>query len=404
MTKPSVLFLCHRIPFPPDKGDKIRSYNIFRFLCEHYRVFLGTFYDDLADRVHASTVTSMCEGACVLRLNPTVSRLSSLSALVTGTALTLPYYYDRHLVDWVRDVAARERFDHVFVFSSGMAQYAFEPILQDCHVVVDFVDVDSDKWLQYASQRWLLYRWMYRREARYLAAYEKKVARYASCSVLVSESEAALFRERLGDHMIKVEAVSNGVDTDYFTPTAALDSPYLPDEIPIVFTGAMDYWPNVDAVQWFAKNIWPRIQEQIPNARFYIVGHNPSAAVQKLQGERIEVTGRVNDIRPYVLHAGVAIAPMRIARGIQNKVLEALALGKKVVTTSRGLEGIEGSPENSLRVANRPVDFADTVIQIAGAFAREPDMDARNFILNSFSWKPKLEQIKTILEREQELP
>jgi len=387
--KPPLLFLSHRIPYPPDKGDKIRSYHVLRHLSTRFRVFLGTFYDDPADEGYIEAVGELCEEAAVLPLDRRLATLRCVPALATGEPLTDPYYRDRRLQRWLDALLAREAIDRVYVFSSSMAQYALQPRLAGARVVIDFVDVDSDKWAQYAdSARWLN-RFVYGREARRLAVYENASASRVACSLFVSEAEATLFRSRLRDTTPTVRAMGNGVDTEYFSPALIGPSPYDGHEQPIVFTGAMDYWANADAVQWFAEEVFPRVLERTPRARFYIIGHNPNASVQKLAGKGVVVTGRVKDVRPYIGHAALCVAPMRIARGIQNKILEALSLGKRVLTTSRGVEGI-GSPPPSLLVRDTAAEWVDAVAAELTACAAPDGEIARGFILNNFSWSAQL--------------
>ncbi|MDP1605282.1 MAG: TIGR03087 family PEP-CTERM/XrtA system glycosyltransferase [Rhodocyclaceae bacterium] len=209
--------------------------------------------------------------------------------------------------------------DTAVIFSSVMADYL--PDMARLPTLVDFVDMDSAKWRQYATMhRWPL-SWLYRREGERLLSFERDVAARARHAFFVTEAECDLFRSAAPECAGRVDAMCNGVDAEFFSPDHALASPYRDDEIPIVFTGATDYWPNVDAVVWFAGEVLPRLRARHPAVRFYIVGRSPDPAVQALASEGIVVTGTVDDVRPYLAHAAVVVAPLRIARGIQNKVL-----------------------------------------------------------------------------------
>jgi sugar transferase (PEP-CTERM/EpsH1 system associated) len=275
------------------------------------------------------------------------ARLRSLRGLLGDQPLTLPYYADRAMARWVGKRVREQDIHHLFAFSSAMAQYAPLPDDWPMQRVMDLVDVDSDKWRQYSEHKpWPMNR-IYEREARTLGNYERRLAAEWNACLLVSETEAQWLRERAPESATRIHALNNGVDVAYFSPDQAFVGPYGEGERALVFTGAMDYWANVDAVCWFAEAIWPQIQRQIPAARFYIVGSRPTIAVRRLaQRPGILVTGAVADVRPYIIHAHAAVAPLRVARGIQNKVLEAMSLGRPLVMTRAAADGIslEGLP------------------------------------------------------------
>lgn len=397
--KPPLLFLCHRIPFPPNKGDKIRSYHLLRYLSARYRVFLATFIDDPDDDIHVPRIAELCADICVARLDPKIARIRSSAALLSGDPLSVPYYYDRTLSRWVRALARREAIDRVLVFSSAMAQYAFIPELRNARTVVDFVDVDSDKWAQFARSKTAWTAWIYRMEAHRLATYEARVARMSRASIFVSDAEAALFRTRLANDSVEVAAITNGVDTEYFSPDVSRATPYAPTERAIVFTGAMDYWANVDAVNWFNTEILPLVIQQEPTARFYIVGSKPSEAVLRLAGPHTIVTGRVPDVRPYLEYAQVVVAPMRIARGIQNKVLEGMAMAKTVVTTPLGLEGIDASPGRDLLLGTSATEFAHAILGAFQSRDSETGNAARSRVVDRYSWGSSLSRFADYLDR-----
>ena len=246
-----LLYLVHRLPYPPNKGDKLRSFHLLKHLAARHRVHLGTFVDDPEDEAHVETVRALCASLHVARLRPCAARARSLRGFLGRQALTLDYYRDPELRRWVGETTARRRIDAAVVFSSSMAQYVdAQPALP---LLVDFVDVDSAKWTQYGAARAWPLSWVYRREGRRLLAYERAVAHRAARSFFVTESESALFRRLAPESAASVEAMGNGVDADFFEPDAARPSPFAPGTLPIVFTGAMDYWPNVDAVTWFAQ-------------------------------------------------------------------------------------------------------------------------------------------------------
>lgn len=386
---PRLLLLCHRIPYPPDKGDKIRSWRWLGALAGQYRVTLAAFVDDPADFVHRDLLARHCERLLLLPLDPLRARLRSLPALLTGAALSVRYYRDRRLRDWLAAEQAREPFAGVFVYSSAMAQYVDGPRWAGVRRVVDFVDVDSDKWQQYAARARGPMALIYRREARRLLAFDAAVAHAMDLSLFVSDAEAALFQARLaavGAAPVALAAVPNGVDGAFFAPDPTRPSPYPGGVEPVVFTGAMDYWANVDAVEWFAREVWPAIQAARPRARFHIVGARPVAAVAALAGSTVTVTGRVPDVRPYLQHARVVVAPLRIARGIQNKVLEGMAMARPVVTTSRGLEGLALRVGEEVLVADTVAGLSRLVIDVLAGGPGQLGNAARAAVLAHYDW------------------
>jgi sugar transferase (PEP-CTERM/EpsH1 system associated) len=279
--RPPLLYLTHRIPYPPNKGDKVRSFNILRQLARTHRVWLGSFVDHPDDRRHIATLRQWCEQTCVIPIEPAIRRVASLRGLLRGEALSLPYYRSPRLARWVDRVVAEHGIHAAVAFSGPMAQYLDVPGL--ARRVVDFCDVDSAKWSQYAADRRWPLSWLYRREGARLLDFERQAAARADASLFVTEAEAELFRRAAPELGSRVGVMQNGVDADFFSPANGGDSPYPPGGPVLVFTGAMDYWPNIDAVSWFASELLPHIRRALPSVRFWIVGMNPSPAVQALE-------------------------------------------------------------------------------------------------------------------------
>lgn len=394
-----LLYLVHRFPYPPNKGDKIRSYHLLKHLIKDYRVHLGTFIDDEKDHEYLDKVKSLCAETCIIDLHPGTARLRSLVGLLYGQPLTLPYYRNTDLQTWVNSILQNRPIEHIVVFSSGVAQYASETAA--ARRIIDFVDIDSDKWMQYsASSGWPL-NWIYRRESRLLLEYERRVAREFDSATFVSEAEADLFKRLSPEAAEKVTYFNNGVDAEYFSPLHGYPSPYPKDSNILVFVGAMDYWANVDAVEWFARTIFPKVRATRPDVGFYIVGARPSAAVMSLGAlPGVTVTGAVPDVRPYLAHAVMAVAPLRIARGIQNKVLEAMAMEQTVVASPQALEGIDALPGKELLVAKGEDEFADKIIGFLREMSgREIGRAARIRVLGDYSWKRSMERVDALLSQ-----
>jgi len=393
MTRPALLFLAHRIPYPPNKGDKIRSFHLLRHLAKTHRVFLGAFVDDPADYAGVSALEEHCEQVFLRDLSPIRAKLRSLTGLLRGQPLTVPYYRDSSMQAWVDQVLAEQDIDRVLVFSSAMAQYVLGDDYRHLTRVVDFVDVDSDKWRQYAGQhRWPM-SWLYRREGRRLLCFERRVAASCDASLFVSPAEAELFRSLAPRHADRVGYAANGVDLDFFDPALNLENPYQPEELPLVFTGAMDYWPNVDAVQWFATQILPLVRASYPQATFHIVGGGAGPAVQALVAEPgVQLAGRVPDVRPWLQHAAAVVAPLRVARGVQNKVLEGLAMARPTVVTPAALEGIAACPDETLLLGSDAAAVAKAVVRVLDDPAAAAALGQRGRILmeQTYRWEENM--------------
>ena len=398
-----LLFLAHRIPYPPNKGDKIRSYHILKYLAGKYRVHLGTFVDDEQDWKYMPVLKDLCGETNFVGLDSRTARLRSARGFLSGEALTLPYYYDAGMQAWVMRLLENNPVQRVFVFSSGMAQYVAGQHGSNVRRVIDFVDVDSDKWRQYAKSKSWPMSAVYQREARRLEIYERHIAAEFDASVLVSRDEAKLFEALAPESAGRIDYLNNGVDSEYFSPHRDYANPYSPGEKVLVFTGAMDYWANVDAVTWFAQEIFPQIHQRDPKARFYIVGGRPGSAVKQLENiAGVHVTGGVPDVRPYLAHAIAAVAPLRIARGVQNKVLEAMAMAKPVLATPAAVEGIEGVDASAVFNEGTGIVVGDDVMELVEQALRllqgGPNAAGRAYVLKHYTWAANLGRLDRLLE------
>jgi polysaccharide biosynthesis protein PslH len=393
-----LLFLAQRLPYPPTKGEKIRAFHELKYLSQWYDIHLGCLIDDPEDRQYIDTIRAMCCDVHVAQINRRISRVTCLRGLLTGEALSVTYFHDRGLSNWVRGIVETIRPAVTFVYSSNMAPYVLD-LPKAGRRVVDLVDVDSEKWRTFAETAQGPMRHVYRREWQKIAELEQRIARESDLSVLVSGAEARLFARQNPESAARIRGVSNGVDHRYFDP--ALDHPPVYDTtLPnFVFTGTMDYPPNADAVIWFATEILPRIRRTLPAARFHIVGSNPSSDVLRLARiDGVFVTGRVPDVRPYIAYATASVAPMRIARGIQNKVLEAMAMGRAVVLTSGALEGIDADPATETILADTVETFADACCRMATTDdGRVIGAAARARILRDYDWNSTLRGFDDVL-------
>jgi sugar transferase (PEP-CTERM/EpsH1 system associated) len=396
-----ILFLAHRIPYPPDKGDKIRSWHFLAHLASRARVHLGCLVDDPDDRQHLPRLERICASVCAVPISPRLRRAASLRGLLTGEPLTFPYCRDRRLAAWVEDRRRSGRLDLAFAYSSGVAPYLAGDGW-DCRRVVDFVDLDSEKWRAYAAEAAGPAAWIWHREARLLATAEVAIARWADASLFAAKRDADEFRARPGVPAERVHAIGNGVDLEAFDPSQPWPRPVEGEGPLMVFTGAMDYRANVDAVTWFAKEVLPLVRERHPTARFAIVGARPTRTVRRLASlPGVLVTGRVPDTRPWLAHADLVVAPLRVARGVQNKVLEAMAMARPVLCTPEAAAGVEAVAGRDFTtvLCSSPVLLAEAVVDLLADPARRQASGraARKQIDRSYTWRFKLVRLNEVL-------
>jgi polysaccharide biosynthesis protein PslH len=388
-----ILYLCHRIPYPPDKGEKIRAFHQLRGICAQHEVDLVTLADDAGDLVHESVLSRYCRKVTVARVRPRLARLKALPWLFTRTALTLPYFRSAKIEKEIRQALMRRSYDRILIYSSAMAQYVDWDNAPP--VITDLVDVDSDKWRQYAAFVRFPLSAFYRREAGALREYEREVCRRSSAVVVTTEREARLVGEICPTS--RVHVVPNGVDTDHFSPAASSDAP-LPA---IAFIGDMSYFPNMEAAIFFARKVFPLIRSKVREARFLIVGRSPAPSVLALRRiNGVEVTGRVPDIRPWLARAQVSVAPFSISAGIPNKILEAMACGLPVVATPRGVQGLSQDVRDAVQTAEGPPEFASRVIDLLTnpASARRKGLKGRARVMAAHNWDQSLGLLLNLLE------
>ena len=393
-----LLFLAHRIPYPPDKGEKIRAFHILRHLSHHFEVECGCLVDDPADEAHIAGLSAEVAHLEARRVRGRA--LAALRHLRPGRPLSWGWFRDAGLARWVGRGLAAGRYEAVFVYSSAMAPYVMgwprRPHGQ--RRVLDLVDVDSEKFAAYAAAGRLPMRLVHRREAPTLLALERRAALAFDRALFVSAAEVDRFTALAPETRPRVGFLENGVDAARFDPAGTWPDPLPGPGAKIVFTGAMGYAPNIEAVVWFAEAMLPAIRARHPATRFVVVGQNPAPAVRALEGlPGVTVTGTVGDVRPYLAHAALAVAPLRLARGIQNKVLEAMAMALPVVATPQAFEGIHATPGRDLLVAGDPAAFAAAVSAVLEG--RHPGLGraARAAVLAGHDWRATLAPLDALL-------
>ncbi len=327
-----ILFLAHRLPYPPNKGDKIRSFWELTTLSKHHEIDLFCFYDDPQDKFQVTNLSTYCHSCYAEPLSVLGSRARAVFALTSGQPFSTAYFYSKTMARRVAEAVRSRSYDLVFVFGSSMARYA-EP-WPHLPRVLDLVDVDSDKWMQYSRRSHGPLSWLWKLEGRRLEQFESALVHTFSNTLVCTDAEAQLLRNKVPNGRISV--LQNWLDMDYYRPEVVpVPEKILSLQPYVIFTGTMDYFPNVDAVHFFYREVLPLVRLRVPKLGFIIAGRNPSAQVMRLAADpAIHVTGTVPDIRPYLRGAAVAVAPMRIARGVQNKILEALAMDVPVVASA----------------------------------------------------------------------
>lgn len=405
MSQGEILFLAHRIPFPPDRGDKIRSHHLLKALAALAPVHVGTLADDPKDLDCEGELVAVAASHCLVSRTKPLWRAGA-EALLSGQPVSKPAFFNSTLAAYVRRVLAERPIDTIVAFSSQMGQYI--PDSFSGRVVFDFVDVDSAKFEAYAAKsRWPM-TWIHAREAQLLRTEEARLARRSTVSLLVSPEEAALFAARLGPEdraNCRVLGLRNGIDAVAFDPDLVLPEKQLL-ALPgprLIFTGQMDYAPNVEAALRVINRVLPRVRQTCPDASFHVVGRNPPPLLRQYHGQQgVHVWGAVDDIRTWLAGAHIALLPLEIARGIQNKVLEAMAMRLPVVLSSGAATGIAAQDGRDFLVSDDDAELAEAVIKLAASPALCTSLgdSARRFVVEQMSWAATLAPLAGLLGRE----
>ncbi len=395
-----ILFLAHRIPFPPDRGDKIRSHHILKAIAALAPVHVGCLSESESDLAHEDALLELAASYWMPpRSNPLP--LAGIEAVLVGKPVSIVAFREASLMRWVEQVIAAHGIETIYVFSGQMGQYI--PRDFSGRIVLDLVDVDSAKFEAYAGTFRGPRRWLYEREGRLLARVERDLVARADLTLLVSEEEAGVLRQRVSE-CSTIRAMGNGIDCQLYSPDTALGdaSPYAGDGPHFVFTGQMDYPPNSDAVIRFAEKIFPAIRQECPSAQFHIVGRAPTARVQQLgtqDRDRVTVHGGVPDMLPYLAHADQIVVPLKIARGIQNKVLEAMAMARPVLLSPEAATGIGARHGEHFVICENDDAFVEAALSLIDwpQDAATVGKQARVFVCNKMSWPAALADLPLFL-------
>lgn len=378
-----LLFISHRMPYPPDKGERVRAFHEIKELSKKFEVTVLGLCHNTADFASADGLAKFCHKVVSIPAGGMAGLARGAINRLKGKSVTEVFFISSKAIHAVR---ALGKFDVGVGYSSSVLELLCQADVS--RRILDIVDVDSVKWSQYAQSHKFLKRWLYAGEARAVATLEHRAIELCDNIFVVSESEAAL----LGDMKHQVLSVANGVECDYFSPDMVDPVDFGPNAM--VFTGSMDYKPNIEGVVWFANNVFKTLKEKLPDATFTIVGRNPARAVRALEKyDGVNVTGTVEDVRPYLKGASVAVCPLQIGRGIQNKLLEAMAMGKAAVVSQCAVDGIGAKDGQELLLADSAGEWIENLLYLATNKEVRAGLGdkARCFVLSEFSWQARLE-------------
>lgn len=384
-----ILFITARFPYPPLKGDQVRSYNQIRILSQKHSIILFSLIGNRKELDHIPMLKRFCSHIEVVELRPFHSYLNIISGLFSPLPLQTCYYYSPELGRRIRTTIENDKFDVVHVQLIRMAPY----LTHFVHMpkVIDLIDALSlNMKRRYECDRGIFKLGTYIEWQR-LKKYETEICNQFDQAIVVSPTD----RKAIGPFQ-NLHVNPNGVDTDAFPFVLEGREPFS-----IIFSGNMGYFPNVDAVHWFSQEVFPLIKARIPQIKFYVVGADPLKGIRRLSAdERIIVTGFVDNIYKYLARATVAVCPIRSGSGIQNKVLEAMSSGTPVVATSYAVEGIQATPEEEIIIADNPVDFAQRVVELLqdATLRQKLALNARKLIEEKYTWEASVEQLERIYQ------
>lgn len=389
-----VLFMTHRLPYPPNRGDRIRSFQLLTHLARHATVDLLSLVHSDEEASHVDGVAQIARRVELAPVSRPRNAVAAVTALATGVPLTHALLDSPAVAAGLRRLCTPEPPDVVLAYCSGMARFALEPPLAGVPFVLDMVDVDSEKWRALGETAAVPMKWIYAREARVLRAFEQVASEKARATFVVNarERDAMLAVNAAA----RVEVLSNGIDVERFRPPATAPA-RTPD---VVFAGVFDYEPNEQAALWCAREVWPLVRAVRPDATLTLVGMNPSRAVRALAEQPgVRVTGTVPDVRPFLWSASVSVAPLLVARGLQNKVLEAIAAGLPCVVTPQVADGLPPEVEGAYAVAGTPSAFADAVLRWLALPPGEGQSIAARARLRDMSWDERMRPLLAALSR-----
>jgi sugar transferase (PEP-CTERM/EpsH1 system associated) len=389
----TVLFLTHRLPYAPNRGDRVRAYFLLQFLRARAQVDVISLVHDEDEASHARDLDTLADSVQAVRVPRLRSLALGVASLATMTPTTHAMLDAPDLLPAIRAAVARRPPDVVLAYCSGMARLALLPPLQARPLLLDMVDVDSAKWQDLGRVTAPPLGWVYRREARVLRAFEARAARHAAATMVVTGAERDTLQALAPS--ARVHVVPNGVDVASLRPA----SPPAPSA-DVVFCGVMNYPPNERAAHLLAREVWPLVRRTRPDATLHLVGSSPSTSVRQLASDAggIVVTGAVPDVRQYLWSAGVAAAPLFTARGIQNKVLEAVAAGLPVVVTPNVMASLPPQIQPACVAASNAAEVADALVRLLALAPGARRAMADRADTASLTWDRQLAPLDALLD------
>lgn len=389
-----ILYVCHRFPFPPKRGGKIRPFNMIRHFTDMgHSVTVCSLARSRAEAEEGRGIAAHCARYEMGMVRNPVQVARMIVRLPTVVPSSMGFFYSPDLADRIRALIDREKFDLIFVHCSSVAQYVED--VQGIPKIMDFGDMDSQKWLEYARYKPFPLSLGYRLEGAKMLRAEKRLARRFDICTATTRAEWETLRGY--GAAADTDWFPNGVDSQYFCPG---DDPYEADTIS--FVGRMDYYPNQECMFDFCANTLPLIRRDRPGVKLLIVGADPSPRVQKLSElPGVTVTGSVPDVRPFVRRSALMVAPLNIARGTQNKILEAMAMGVPVVTSAVAAGGVDANAEEHFLVARSPAEYAQAVLRILSDRGERDRLAiaGRARMLTHHNWANSMKRLDAIVER-----
>ena len=386
-----ILYLTHRLPYAPNRGDRIRAFHVLRRLARDHDVHVISLVHDREEARHVDDVRALGVRVDCASVPRQRNYLRGMLAMATRKPLTHVLLSSPEFPSLIHSAVRESNPDLVLAYCTGIAHYAAQEPLRQLPLVLDMVDVDSEKWRQLSERAAPPMRWIYRREHVALREFERSIASTAVATTLVTERERQLFLAGGGNADALV--VPNGVDVDRFSPVGPPSA-----SAEVVFAGVFDYAPNVEGALWFAERVWPLVVQQNPSARLTLLGMNPVRSVAALSSPTITVTGSVADVRPFLWRAAVSVAPLRVARGVQNKVLEALAAGLPCVVSPSVFDGLPDQVRPGCTRSSGAAEFAESVLALLAMSGEDRRVQASRADLSSLTWEHQLSRFATVLE------
>jgi sugar transferase (PEP-CTERM/EpsH1 system associated) len=399
------------VPYPPDKGDRIRNYHVLRELAKTSLVWLACLADEPVSEETLAKLRGLCERVEIIPVGGKIRWIRSALSALGGGSLTEGAFREPALYQLLEHWRKESEFAAALVSASSLAQYLEHRSMNDLPRFVDLVDVDSQKWFDFAQSKAWPKSWLYRFEGRRVRKLEIELSRWAKAVTIVSRAECDVYDQFAAP--AKGTIATNGVNLEYFARLAGsasdgispIPSLALPANKSLAFVGALDYYPNIDAAVWFARDIWPAIFAKHPDAEFWIIGRKPTAEVQKLAAlPGVKLYADVPDVRPYLTQAILAVCPIRIARGLQNKVLEAMAMGKATIAAPAAIAALDVNNGEHLLSPNTPDEWVEAVGALLNDEDRRKQLGAaaREYVEEHHHWdrclRPLLDAMEPYLQ------